>query len=343
MRAQRIHEWDGPLALEDVPEPRPGDGEVLIEVEACAVGLTVLNSIRGDLGRDRANLPRIPGHELVGRIVNVGVGVEPVRVGQRVMAHFYLFCGRCRRCLAGTEPLCARLDGYVGVDRDGGYGRLCALPDRNAVSLHEDLDAALASAIPDAVATPVHVARRASIEPGERVAVIAAAGGVGVHMVQVARVFGAEVAGLEAGDGKLHYLERELGVIAVDSSAFSTAELPAEWGGEADVIVDLLGAPASLEWSAQHLAPRGRLVLLTTFREVHFPVSPREFVFKEARVLGSRYASRVELQLAADRVASGRVRPIVTRRVPIEEVEDVHEQIRQGRLVGRGAVVWSQS
>jgi D-arabinose 1-dehydrogenase-like Zn-dependent alcohol dehydrogenase len=343
VRAQRIHEWNGPITLEEVPDPRPRDGEVLIDVEACSVGLTVLNSIRGDLGDDQGNLPRIPGHELVGRVVDVGLGVEPLRVGERVMAYFYLFCGRCRRCLDGTEPLCENLAGYVGVHRDGGYGQLCALPDRNAVPLHQELDAALATAIPDAVATPVHVARLAGIEQGERVAVIAAAGGVGVHMVQVACVFGAEVAGLEATDEKLDYLERELGVIAIDSSTFSAAELPPEWAGKADVIVDLLGGPASLEWSARHLAARGRLVLLTTFRNVDFQVSPREFVFGERRVLGSRYASRAELELAAELVASNRVRSIVTRRVPIEEVAQIHEELREGRLLGRGAVVWSQA
>jgi propanol-preferring alcohol dehydrogenase len=327
--------------LEEVPEPRPSDNEVLIEVEACSVGLTVLNAIRGDLGSDPGNLPRIPGHELVGRIVDVGPSTDPGRVGERVMAYFYLFCGRCPRCVAGAEPLCESLAGYIGVNRDGGYGELCALPERNAVPLDEELDPALATAIPDAVATPVHVARGAEIDAGERVAVIAAAGGVGVHMVQVARVFGAEVAGLEATDEKLQYLEQELGVIAVDSSSFSTVELPSEWDGRADVIVDLLGSPASLEWSACHLATRGRLVLLTTFRDADVRVSPRELVFAEARVLGSRYASRDDLELAADLVASSRVQPVVTRRVPLEDVEDVHQELREGRLLGRGAIVWS--
>ena len=207
----------------------------------------------------------------------------------------------------------------------------------------EELEAALAAAIPDAVATPVHVARRAGIEPDERVAIIAAGGGVGVHMVQVARAFGAQVAGLEATDEKLRHLEQELGVIAVDSSTFSTAELPPEWDGEADVIVDLLGSPTSLEWSSRHLASRGRLVVLTTFPKTDFRVSPREVVFGETSVLGSRYASRDDLQLAAELVATNRVRPIVSRRVPLEDVEDVHRELREGRLIGRGAVVWSAS
>ena len=63
MKALRLHSWGGDLAPEEVPEPVPRDGEVLVDVQACGVGLTVLNCIRGDLGADPANLPRIPGHE----------------------------------------------------------------------------------------------------------------------------------------------------------------------------------------------------------------------------------------------------------------------------------------
>jgi propanol-preferring alcohol dehydrogenase len=339
VRAQRIHDWGGPLHLEEVDEPTPGSGEVLVQVEACSIGLTVLNAIRGDLGREPANLPRIPGHELVGRITAVGGGVDPGRVGERVMAYFYLFCGSCRRCTAGTEPLCERLAGYVGVNRDGGYAELVVLPERNAVPLAEGIDAALATAIPDAIATPVHVAERAGIEPGDRVAVVAAGGGVGVHMVQVARAHGAHVAGLEVAAPKLRLLE-ELGATPVRSSDFAAVDLPEEWEGEADVVVDLLGSEASLRWAGGVLARRGRLVLLTTFRDVTFAASPRELVFREASVIGSRYASRVELQRAAELVESGSVRPVVSLTVGIEEIEAAHEDLRAGRLVGRGALVW---
>src|SRR5207302_9279290 len=129
------------------------------------------------------NLPRVPGHELVGSIVEVGAGVDPARRGELVTAHFYLFCGRCQRCLAGREPVCDNLRGWVGVDRDGGYAELVSLPGRNAVELPAGLDPILATTVADAMATPVHVCRRAGVQPGERLAVIAAGGGVGVHMV----------------------------------------------------------------------------------------------------------------------------------------------------------------
>ena len=172
------------------------------------------------------------------------------------MAHFYLFCGSCRRCVAGEEALCERLAGYVGVNRDGGYAPLAVLPARNAVPLPEEIDAAAATAIADAVATPVHVARRARIASGDRVAVVGAAGGVGAHMVQVAALHGAEVAGLEASPAKLAFVVDELGAHAVDSSDFSSAALPDTWDGGADVVVDPVGSRAQPGVVGRETSPR---------------------------------------------------------------------------------------
>jgi D-arabinose 1-dehydrogenase-like Zn-dependent alcohol dehydrogenase len=340
VRAGRIHRWGGELSLEDVSEPRPAEDEVLIRVEACGVGLTVLNCIRGDLGDDPADLPRVPGHELVGTITETGPGVDPARRGELVTAHFYLFCGRCPRCLAAQEPTCDNLAGWVGVDRDGGYAELVALPARNAVALPPGLDPVLATTIPDAIATPVHVCRRAGVRPGERLAVVGAGGGVGMHMVQVARVYGADVVGLDVGVEKLEYLERELQVRAVPSTDFATVELPAAWSGRVDLVVDLLGRAESLRWGLDHLAAGGRLVTLTSFRGVDFPITSRELVFRETAILGSRYASRHELVLGARLLAEGRIRPVVGRREPLERVTAIHEDLRAGRLLGRGALVW---
>jgi propanol-preferring alcohol dehydrogenase len=84
----RIHHWGGDLHWETFTIPSPGPGEALVRVEACGIGLTVLNCIRGDLGNDPAMLPRVPGHELVGRVEVVGEGVTTLTPGQRVMAYF---------------------------------------------------------------------------------------------------------------------------------------------------------------------------------------------------------------------------------------------------------------
>jgi propanol-preferring alcohol dehydrogenase len=340
VKAARIHRWGGDLLLEDVPEPDLRDGEVLVEIAACGVGLTVLNYLRGDLGNDTNDLPRVPGHELVGRIVAVGPGVTPEREGELVAAFFYLFCGRCRHCLAGEEDLCQKLAGFLGVNRDGGYAERVSLPARNAIRLPENIDPVLATVVNDAVATPVHVANLAGFAPGQRVAVVAAGGGVGVHMVQVAQLFGAEVAGLDVTAEKLAYLEAELGVVPIESSNFANVTLPAAWDGKADVVVDLLGRPESLRWSLGVLAGRGRLVILTTFRDVDLPISPRDLVLSQLAILGSRYCTRAEFELAARLVAGGRVRPVIGRRERIAKVHEIHEDLRAGRLLGRGALVW---
>lgn len=312
----------------------------MIEVAACGVGLTVLNCIRGDLGNDPAQLPRTPGHELVGRIVATGPGVGASRQGELVTAYFYLFCGLCRACLAGSESLCSSLAGFVGVDLDGGYQQLVSLPARNAVRLPEDLDPVSATVIPDAVATPVHVSHRARIGAGDRVAVIGAGGGVGIHMVQVARVFGGDVLGLEVSDSKLGFLESELKVAVADASDLERVSLPARWGGRCDVVVDFVGRPASLAWALSVLGEGGRLVTLTTFPGVELVASPRDLVFRQISILGSRYAGRHGLDLAARLLRGGRIEPVIGRRVPAAEVEELHAELRAGTLLGRGAIVW---
>jgi D-arabinose 1-dehydrogenase-like Zn-dependent alcohol dehydrogenase len=336
VRARYIAAWDGPLDAGERPDVAPGPGEVVVDVDACGVGLTVLNCIRGDLGTPDG-LPRVPGHELVGVVSSAGPGVDDGLVGARVAAYFYLFCGVCPRCLAGAEPMCERLAGYVGVHRDGGYAERAVLPARNAIPLPSGLDPVRATAIPDAIATPVHVARRAALGVRDRVAVIAAAGGVGAHMVQVARLQGASVCGLETGDAKLGFLERELGAAAADSSDFGAVRLP--WA-RPDVVIDLLGTSESVAWSLDALAPGGRLVLLTTFPDRSAELSPREAVLRELTVVGSRYAGRAEVAFAAELVASGRVRPVVSRRAGPDGVDDLHEALRRGELIGRGALVW---
>jgi propanol-preferring alcohol dehydrogenase len=339
LKAQRIHEWGGPLKFEEVTDPVPADDEVLIQVEACGVGLTVLNYMGGDLGSEPNLLPRIPGHEVVGRIVAAGSGVDRARIGERIIAFFYLFCGRCRRCIAGEESMCESLAGFLGVHRDGGYAPLLTLPDRNAVSCPDQIAPAEATVVPDAVATPVHVVRRTKVTVGSRVAVIGAGGGVGIHMVQVAKLYGAQVVGLDVAGSKLAFLQDELKISAIDSTDVNRISLPGWWRGGVDVVVDLVGSRETTGWGVAVLASAGRLALLTTFRDVSFSASQRDMVLKQTSIVGCRYASRFELALAGDYIASGAVRPVIGAMARLSEVATLHEQLRAGSLLGRAAVL----
>lgn len=338
----RIRQWGGDLQWESFGVADPGPGEALVEVEACSIGLTVLNCIRGDLANDPRLVPRVPGHELVGRVAHVGPGVTGLSPGQRVMAYFYLACGVCQPCRAGQDSLCRNLAGWVGIHRDGGYATHTILPAGNLLPLPESVSAVTATAIPDAVATPYHVCRkRARIRPGDRAVVIGAGGGVGIHMVQMARLFGADVVGLEIAEDKFSAIE-EAGGRPMLSRSFDEVHLQDAWGDERPtVVIDLVGNRSSLCWGLEAVGSGGRMVVLTTFRNVDFPVSPREMVFREIDLLGSRYASKADLLKAAELVATGQIEPIIGEVTRPEGVGKVHQQLREGTLIGRGALVWN--
>jgi D-arabinose 1-dehydrogenase-like Zn-dependent alcohol dehydrogenase len=197
--------------------------------------------------------------------------------------------------------------------------------------------------VPDAVATPVHICgTRAQVRPGDRVAVVGAGGGIGAHLVQVAQCYGGRVAGLDVGERKLE-LVAELGAVAVDSRDFGAVDPGALWPqGPPTVVVDLLGSSASLAWSAAALTTGGRLVVVTTFPDRKLAVDPRDLVFREIAVLGSRYAGRAEVALAAELVGTGQIRPVIGATTGPEGVTEQHRQLREGTLLGRGALRWTQ-
>ena len=336
----RIHAWGTEPVQETFDRAEPVPGEVLIEVEACGVGLTVLNSIRGDLGNDPGLLPRVPGHELVGVVAEAGSEADRGLVGRRVVAYFYLTCGSCVECRAGREPLCLRLGGFVGVHRDGGYAPHVVLPASNVIPIPESLDPIAATVVADAVATPVHVATRAALTSDDRVVVIGAGGGVGIHMIQVARLTTADVVGLDVTSEKLGAIE-SIGARAVDSSDFTS--LPSLFAdGPPTVVIDLVGLDTAGSWAVDTLGPGGRLVVLTTFVDRPITMQYRDFVFREISLLGSRYATKAEVATAADLVATGKVQPVIGQVVGPDDLLSLHDRLRAGELVGRGALSWKK-
>jgi propanol-preferring alcohol dehydrogenase len=342
IQGNRIHQWDGELLWENFTIEEPGPDEVLIQVEACSIGLTVLNCIRGDLANEPDLLPRVPGHEIIGRITKMGSQADSLQVGQRVMAYFYLACGICGSCRSGQNARCTNLAGWIGVHRDGGYASHTILPSLNVIPISETIPATLASAIPDAIATSLHVCKtRAKVTAADRVVVIGAGGGVGAHMIQMASFFGADVVGLENSEEKFEIIEKS-GARPLLSGTFDGLDLGAFWNGKRpSVVIDLAGKKESLSWSLDALETGGRMVVLTTFRDVKLPVDPRDLVMREISVLGSKYASRAELEEAARMVEAGLIKPVVSEVVRPEEVESIHEKLRQGTLIGRGALDWT--
>ena len=138
MKAMLLRRTGTPLEEAELPPPSAGPGQLLLEVAACAVCRTDLHVVDGELARPK--LPLVPGHEIVGRVVEAGPGVEGWRIGERAGVPWLGWtCGRCPFCLSGQENLCdeARFTGY---DLDGGYAERAVVDARFAFRIPEGFD-----------------------------------------------------------------------------------------------------------------------------------------------------------------------------------------------------------
>ena len=347
MKALVLSQWGGDFELQERPIPQPGPGDVLLRVQACGVGYTLSNIRAGRMSETPgASLPRVLGNEIVGEVASVGADVSGWSTGDRALVHFYLMCGSCEACRWGHEPLCRRLRGLVGVAIDGGLAEYTVVPAENLVRVPGSIPSAQACVVADAVATPWHaLSRVAPVGPTDRVAVVGAGGGVGVHAVKVARLFGATVIAIDVSEEKLQFA-RDCGAdVAIDGRQADVvaAVMEATSGGGATVVLDYVANDRTLQDAFDYLAPRGVLVVQGVNPPgTEFHVEPRRFIHTEARITGARYASRKELAETVDLVSRKALVPAVTRVVPLDRATELFELMDRGELLGRAAVVFDQ-
>jgi propanol-preferring alcohol dehydrogenase len=332
MRAIVLSQWGGPLELQWREKPQPPAGEVLVRVVACGAGLTLTHIRAGVLG---GSTPVVMGHEFGGTVEAVGAGVHEWRPGQRVTASFNLFCGVCRWCAAGREQVCMP-GGFIGAARDGAFADYVLVPARNLVAVPDGVDLRLAGVISDAVATPYHAAReRARLLPGQRVAVLGAGGGVGVHMVSMAQAFGAEVVAVERDEAKLARL-RELGWPVVEAAEGLTGEQLIEAaGGAFDAVFDMVSTQETFQLGCDALGVGGSYVIVGAHRDRLGGLSSIDMITKEKSVMGSRNVNRAEIAASLDLVASGRVSVHVGASYPLERIDEAFDAIAANSVFGR--------
>ena len=349
MKAMVLRQLAAPLRLEVVPIPVPGPGEVRVRVRATGVGLTVV-IMTANPGLV-TSFPRIPGHEVAGDVVELGPQVANVKIGDRVACHFYLTCGSCAFCRGGRETLCDRFGGYLGMASDGGYAEYLVVPARNLCRIPEGvsyLDAAIAA---DAIATPLHACREeARIGPGDRVLVVGAGGGVGVHALQVAKLCGGWVLGVDVTDEKLEMV-RSVGadeVIDPRGEELSKQVLSRTGGRGVDAAIDFVASAETLEACVRSLAPAGRLVIVGNRPKAvfgddpTFRIDPGLMLRKMLEIHGSRYVTLSELSQTLELLRQKRVKAIVTRTFRLDELETAHQLLRENAIAARAALVIDQ-
>jgi propanol-preferring alcohol dehydrogenase len=346
VKAMVLHELGGKLRLEDVPVPKIGPTDVLLRVRATGVGLTVVIML-GVPGRV-TSFPRIPGHEVAGEVAEVGAEVTSVKIGDRVTCHFYLTCKVCPYCRSGRETLCPNFRGNVGMACDGAYAEYMAIPAVNLCPIPSgvsDVEAAIAA---DAICTPYHACREeARVGPGDRVLVVGAGGGVGIHMVQMARLCGGWVLAADVSDPKLE-MAKVMGADAlVDARREDIAKqvLALTDGYGVDAAIDTVASRETLEACVRSLARCGRLVIIghrppeVFGKDPSFSVNPQLMLNRMLEIHGSRYVNLGEIAQTLELLRQRRIKAVVTRTFPLEGAEAAHELLRRNELVGRAALI----
>lgn len=268
------------LTLEEVPAPRPGPGQVLIRVEACAVNFPDTLIIQGRY-QTRPPLPFSPGGEVAGAVAELGEGVAGPPPGTRVLA----------------------------MTSHGGFAEMAVAGADAVVTVPEGVDAVTAAALSYAYGTTLHALRdRAALRPGETVLVLGAAGGVGLAAVQLAKLMGARVVAA-ASAGKLETC-RDAGADAVvdyrqEGWRERVRELTGNTGG-VDVVYEPVGGPYSEP--ALRSLNRGGRHLVVGFAAGEIPRIPLNLpLLKGCGILGVSYGAFAKREPEANRALVGRL------------------------------------
>lgn len=320
MHAITIPEPGGPEALvwAEVPDPVPGEGEVLVDVVASAVN-------RADVSQRQGNYPPppgasvYPGLECAGRISAVGAGVTGWSVGDEV---------------------CALLAG-------GGYAEKVAVPAGQLLPVPDGIDLAQAAVLPEVACTVwSNVFMVAHLRPGETLLVHGGSSGIGTMAIQLAKAVGARVAVTAGSPGKLARCA-ELGAdILIDyrEQDFVEELRKATDGAGADVILDIVGAKY-LDRNVQSLAVNGRLAIIGLQGGAKGELNLGALLRKRAAVTATSLRGRPLAEKAAivaavrehvwPLVADGVVRPVVDRTLPMDQAAEAHRVVESSSHIGK--------
>jgi 2-desacetyl-2-hydroxyethyl bacteriochlorophyllide A dehydrogenase len=310
----------------DTEPPGPG----FVELAPAYVGIcgTDLHIFHGDMDA-RVKAPVVIGHEMSGRVVRVGPGVEGFGPGDAVTVMPLRWDGTCPACARGFRHVCQNLD-FIGIDSPGAMQQRWTVPAGTLVRLPASLPLDQAALVePTAVA--VHDVGRAGVRSGERVVVVGG-GPVGVLIALVARGAGADVRVVELNAHR-RALAQKLGLTAWDPADDDVAGLVQHWtgGAGADVAFEVSGAQAGIETAIDVLAVRGRLCLVAIHPQPR-EVSLHRFFWRELTLIGARLYERADFERAVALIAEGTIpaEQLISRVVPLSDAPSAFQALEAG-------------
>ncbi|HYP58713.1 MAG TPA: alcohol dehydrogenase AdhP [Beijerinckia sp.] len=332
MKAAVVHAFGKPLAIEDVPIPVPGPGEVLIKVIASGVCHTDLHAADGDWPV-KPSLPFIPGHEGAGIIAAVGSGVTDLKEGDAVgVAWLHDTCGQCEHCITGWETLCERQHNS-GYSVNGTFAEYAIGAAPYVGRLPQNVDFAEIAPILCAGVTTYKGIKETEARPGEWIA-ISGAGGLGHVAIQYAKAMGLHVAVIDVAADKLE-LARSLGAeVTVNANAPDlVAEILQTTGGGAHGVLVTAVSPSAFA-QALDIVRRKGTVSLVGLPPGDFETPIFDVVLKRITVRGSIVGTRKDLAEAIAFAAEGKVHAHIHKK-RLEDINQVFADLKAGRVDGR--------
>ncbi len=337
MRAAVLREFGGPIAIEEVPTPEPGQGEVLIKVTACGVCHSDLHLAGGDwdMLRPITKMPLIGGHEIAGVVASLGEGVTELKIGDRVgVPWLHWTCGDCEYCLSGRETLCGKQK-ITGCMVDGGFAEYLKAPASHVAKLPDSLSAEEAAPLLCAGLTVYKALKNSGLAAGERLAVFGV-GGLGHLAVQIGRAIGAQVCAIDIADDKLE-LAKSLGAEWTVNAATEQVPKRIRAIGGAHVALVTSASAAAYETALRCLRKGGTLAVVGMPNEP-FKVSAVAMVSLEARIVASAVGTRQDLRELFDVLEKHPIRSYIEKR-PLAALPAVFDEMKRGALLGRVVLI----
>jgi len=318
MRAVRLVQVGKPLKEAEIAIPEVGPFEVLIRVAACGICHSDAHYRAGVSAIDR--LPVTLGHEVAGRIEEVGKEVTNVVPGDRVCVHYLVHCGSCEFCVRGLEQFCTRGQ-MIGKHCDGGYAEFIKVPARNVFVLPEEIPFEVGAVMMCSSATALHALNKARFKSRESIAIFGF-GGLGYSALQLAKAFGCSALYVvEINPAKLGSAAK-LGAVAINAKAGDPVDQirEATGGKGVDVSLELIGSATTMRQAVQCLGAHGRAALVGLTAESMSVLPYPELINKEVEMIGVSDHLATELPLLLEFAHSGKLRfpPGTLRSVDLE-------------------------
>jgi propanol-preferring alcohol dehydrogenase len=311
-----------PLKPMDLPPPMPGPGQIVIQISHCGVCHTDLHTVEGELPLER--LPVIPGHQIVGQVVDQGPGVLHFHPGDRVgLAWLYKTCGTCRFCLGGQENLCESAE-FTGLHRDGGFAEQVVAEADFVYPLPGDFPGEQAAPLLCAGIIGYRALRLSEIKPGGRLGLYGF--GDSAHLaIQVARHWGCEVFVFTRNPGH-QKLARELGAVWVGQAQDTPP-------GKLDAAI-IFAAAGDLVPEALRVLDRGGTLALAGIHMSAIPsLEYHRHLYFEKTVRSVTASTRQDGQEFLELAAQIPIRPQV-QVFPLAEVNRALKLLKDGKIDG---------